>query len=179
MLKIDNTVLVIIDVQGKLAQLMCDKETLFANCVVLAKAAKILDIPIIWCQQHPKSLGETIPELAAELEGLLPIDKMCFSCAGHPDFLQMIKELKRKEVIICGIETHVCVYQTAMNLLIKGKFVNIIADAVSSRTESNKNIGLTRMRDEGCAISSTEMILFELLKTSEHPKFKEIAKLIK
>ena len=179
MLKIEKSVLVIVDLQGKLAQLMHDKETLFANCVVLTKAAKILDIPIIWCQQYPKALGETIPELSELLTDQKPIDKMCFSCASHPDFMQKIKKLKRKEVILCGIETHICVYQTAMELLLKGFYVNVIADAVSSRTKKNKKIAIQRMRDESVSISSTEMILFELLQTAEHPNFKEIAKLIK
>ena len=179
MLTIDNSVLVVVDVQGKLAQLMYDKETLFANCVVLAKTAKILNIPIIWCQQYPKALGETIPELAELLADETPINKMCFSCAAHPDFSKKIKKLKRKEVILCGIETHVCVHQTAMELLLKGYYVNVVSDAVSSRTESNKSIAITRMRDEGVSISSTEMALFEMLQTAEHQNFKEIARLIR
>lgn len=179
MLEINQSVLVVVDVQGKLAQLAHDKETLFANCVTLVKAATILDIPIIWCQQYPKALGETIPELAELLTDKTPIDKLCFSCAGHPDFIAELDELKREQVILCGMETHVCVHQTAMHLLDADYEVHLIADAVSSRTQQNKTIGLQRMRDEGVSISSTEMALFELLETAEHPNFKEIAKLIK
>jgi nicotinamidase-related amidase len=179
MLEIDRSVLVVVDVQGKLAQLAYDKETLFANCVALVKAVKILDIPILWCQQYPKALGETIPELAELLADETPVDKLCFSCAGHPDFSGRLNELDREQVILCGIETHVCVHQTAMHLLDADYDVHLIADAVSSRTEQNKTIAMQRMRDEGVSISSTEMALFELLETAEHPNFKEIAKLIK
>ena len=179
MLEIDRSVLIVVDVQGKLAQLAHDKETLFANCVALVKAAKILCVPILWCQQYPKALGETIPELAELLTDNTPIDKLCFSCAGHPDFIAQLNKLKREQVILCGIETHVCVHQTVMHLLDGDYDVHLIADAVSSRTEQNKIIALQRMRDEGVNISSTEMALFELLKTAEHPNFKEIAKLIK
>lgn len=182
MLEIDTTVLVIVDVQGKLARLMFDREKLFANCVVLTKTAKILDIPIIWCQQNPKALGPTIPELTELLSDDTPIDKMCFSCAAHPDFLDRLNRpnsSNRRQVVICGIETHICVRQTALDLLDRDFDVHVIADAVSSRTESNKNIALSKMRDDGVSISSTEAVLFELLKTAEHPNFKEIAKLIK
>ena len=179
MLEIDRSVLVVVDVQGKLAQLVHDRETLFANCVVLVKVAKILDIPILWCQQYPKALGETIAELAELLTDNTPTDKLCFSCAGHPDFIAGLNELRREQVILCGIETHVCVHQTAMHLLDRDYDVHLVTDAVSSRTEQNKIIALQRMRDEGVSISSTEMALFELLGTAEHPNFKEIAKLIK
>ena len=179
MLEIDKSVLVIVDVQGNLAQLMHDKETLFANCVVLTKAAKILGIPIIWCQQYPKALGETIPELAELLIDETPIDKKCFSCAAHPDFITKFNELNRKQAILCGMETHVCVHQTAMHLLDRDCDVHIIADAVSSRSKKNKKIAIQSMRDESVTISSTEMALFEMLGTAEHPNFKEIAKLIK
>ena len=179
MLDIEKTALVVVDVQGKLAELMYDKETVFANCVVLVKTAKILGVPILWCQQYPKALGETIPQLAELLAGESPIDKLCFSCAGHPDFIARLNELKREQVILCGIETHVCVHQTAMDLLDRDYDVHLIADATSSRTESNRKIGIQRMRDEGVCISSTEMALFELLRTAEHADFKEVAKLIR
>ena len=178
-LKIDDSLLVIVDVQGKLAQLMFDKETLFKNCVILAKTAKILNIPIIWCQQNPAALGDTIPELAEQLTDQSPINKLCFSCTNHADFAEQFKSLKRRQAILCGIETHICIHQTAMNLLDVDCDVHVVADAVSSRTESNKKIAIKRMRDEGVSISSTEMALFELLQTAEHPKFKEVAKLIK
>jgi nicotinamidase-related amidase len=179
MLNIEDCSLVIIDVQGRLAQIMYEKELLFKNIQVLIKAAKILNIPILWCQQVPESLGPTIPEIAGLLSGIEPINKSSFSCCGDERFNKKINKLNVNQVILSGIETHVCIYQTSIALLQKGFDVNVIADAVSSRTIENKKIALERMAREGCKISSVEMILFELLKTANHPNFKEIARLIK
>ena len=179
MLKTENCCLVVVDVQGILARLMCDKEELFKNIPILVQAAKILDIPIIWCQQNPKALGPTVPEIAELLAGNSPIDKFSFSCCGDEQFNKSLKALGRKQVILCGLETHVCVYQTASNLLEGGFTVDLIADAVSSRTLQNKKIAIRRMANEGVNISSVEMALFELLRTAEHPAFKQIAALIK
>ena len=179
MLDIKECSLVVVDVQGKLAQLMYDKDVLFKNIKILIKAAKILNIPIIWCQQCPEALGPTVPEISELLADLKPINKVAFSCCGDEQFSIRLNELSRKQVLLCGIETHVCIYQTAADLLGKGFAVNVIADAVSSRTMENREIALNRMAVQGANISSTEMALFELLKTAEHPQFKQIAKLIK
>jgi nicotinamidase-related amidase len=179
MLKIENCCLVVVDVQGKLAQLMCDKEELFKNIQIFVKAAKILSIPIILCQQNPKALGPTLPEIAELLTGNQPIDKFSFSCCGQGQFNKSLEALGRKQVILCGMETHVCIYQTASDLLEQGYSVDLIADAVSSRSLQNKKIAIRRMRDEGVNISSVEMALFELIRTAEHPVFKQIAALIK
>ncbi|MGE5297490.1 MAG: hydrolase [Solirubrobacterales bacterium] len=179
MLEIQNTCLVVIDVQGKLAQLMADKESLFKNIRILVQAAQILDIPILWCQQVPESLGPTIPEIAELLAGEEPINKACFSCCGEERFTAELNGLGKEQVLLCGIETHVCVYQTAMDLMEGGLDITIVADAVSSRTEQNRETALDRLSAEGANISSTEMVLFELIKTSQHPQFKQIARLVK
>jgi len=179
MLDIQNCCLVVVDVQGKLAQLMHGKEILFKNIQILIKTAKILNIPILWCQQCPNVLGPTLPEIEQLLTDIEPIDKSAFSCCGDEQFNIKLNESKRQQVILCGIETHVCIYQTAADLLTKGFSVDLIADAVSSRTQENKQIAINRMAAEGVNISCTEMALFELLKTAEHPQFKQIAKLIK
>lgn len=179
MLDEKNCLLVIVDVQGKLAQLMHDRENLFKKIRILIQASRILDIPIIWCQQVPAALGPTVPEIAELLAGNQPIDKACFSCAGCEQFREKLNELGRKQVLLCGIETHVCVYQTAVELLSKDYQVDVIADSVSSRTLDNKQIGLNRMAAAGVHISSTETALFEILKSAEHPLFKQIAKLVK
>lgn len=179
MLQIHNCCLIVVDVQGKLAQLMYDKQALFKNIQILIKAAKILDIPILWCQQCPDSLGPTVPEIAQLLAGNEPIDKAAFSCCGSEQFNARLNKLARQQVLLCGIEAHVCIYQTAIDLLRKGFSVDVIADAVSSRTAENKQIALSRMAGQGVNISCTEMALFELLKTAEHPQFKQIAKLVK
>jgi nicotinamidase-related amidase len=179
MLDIQNCCLVVVDVQGKLAQLMHDKEVLFKNVQTLIQTVKILDIPILWCQQCPDALGPTLPEIEQLLTDNEPINKAAFSCCGDEQFNIRLNELARNQVILCGIETHVCIYQTAVDLLRKGFCVDLVANAVSSRTLENKQIAIERMNAEGVNISCTEMALFELLKTAEHPKFKQVAKLIK
>jgi len=179
MLEIHNCCLIVVDVQGKLAQLMVAKEALFKNIRILIQAARILDIPILWCQQVPEALGPTVPEIAELLTGIEPIDKAGFSCCGQEKFSAELNALGREQALLCGIETHVCIYQTAMDLMEGGLDVTIVADAVSSRTEQNRQIALTRLAAEGAHISSTEMALFELLKTATHPQFKQVAKLVK
>ena len=179
MLDIKECFLVVVDVQGKLAQLMYDKDVLFKNIQILIKAAKILNIPVIWCLQCPNALGPTVPEISELLADIKPINKTAFSCCGDEQFNIRLNELSRKQVLLCGIETHVCIYQTALDLLRKDFSVNVIADAVSSRTQENRKLALKRMTAEGAKISSVEMALFELLKTAEHPNFKEITRLIK
>jgi nicotinamidase-related amidase len=179
MLDIEKCTLVVVDVQGRLAQLMYGREALLKNIQILIKAAKILDIPIVWCQQVPDSLGPTVPEIAELLGDIEPVNKASFSCCGDERFINKLNSLDRQQVLLCGIETHVCIYQTAVDLRSRGYEVSVAADAVSSRTLENKQIGLERIEAEGTRVSSTEMVLFELLKTAEHPQFKQIAKLVK
>jgi len=179
MLEIHNCCLIVVDVQGKLAQLMVAKEALFKNIRILIQAAKILDIPILWCQQVPEVLGPTVPEIAELLTGIEPIDKAGFSCCGQEKFNVELNALGREQILLCGIETHVCIYLTAMDLMEGGLDVTIVADAVSARTEQNRQIALTRLSAEGAHVSSTEMALFELLKTATHPQFKQVARLVK
>ena len=179
MLDEKNCCLVVVDVQGKLAQLMHDKEGLYKNIRILIQSAKILNIPVLWCQQVPAALGPTVPEIAELLIGSQPINKSSFSCSGCEEFNDKLDQLGRKQVMLSGIETHVCVYQTAIDLLAKGYEVYVIADAVSSRMLDNKQIGLNRIAAVGVRISSTEMALFEVLKSADHPHFKQITKLVK
>ena len=178
MLEVENTVLVVIDVQGKLAQSMHEKDALFENIAKLIKAAGVLEIPIIQTEQYPKGLGPTVPEIAELLPGE-PISKVAFSCCGEKRFVEAMEELGRKQVLLCGIETHVCVYQTAVDLLGSGYEVQVVADAVSSRTPGNKAIGLAKMKDAGAGITSVETALFELLKVAEGEKFKAILRIVK
>jgi nicotinamidase-related amidase len=179
MLEIQHCCLTVVDVQGKLAQLMHGREALFKNIQILIQATKIIEIPILWCQQCPDALGPTVPEIAQLLAGIEPINKAVFSCCGAKQFNAGLKALGRNQVLLCGIETHVCIYQTAMDLLRQDFNVYVIADAVSSRALENKQIALTRLAAEGAKISSTEMVLFELLKTAENPQFKQVSRLVK
>jgi nicotinamidase-related amidase len=180
MLTIDNTTLLVIDVQGKLAELMYQRETLFANLQRMIKGAKVLELPILVTEQVPEKLGPTRPEIAELLTEVVdPIHKTSFSCCGNATFMQQFKALGRRQVLLTGMETHICVYQTAVDLLGLGYEVQVVTDAVSSRTAENRQTGIRRMKAAGAVLTSTEMALFELLRIAEGPQFKEIAKIVK
>ncbi len=179
----ENTVLVLIDVQGKLAQLMHNKEELFDSLQTLIKGMTILEVPVIWMEQLPDKLGKTVPEVATLMDELLPdvkpVAKKTFSCCGNDKFTEQFKAINRKQVLVVGIETHICVYQTALDLLNAGCEVQVVADCVSSRKKSNKKIGIRRIVQAGGAETSTEMILFELMKAAEGDIFKKMVKVVK
>ena len=179
MLRAEDTVLVVIDVQGKLAQLMHDKEELFKNIRTMILGAKALDVPILLTEQYPEGMGSTIPEIADLLDGVTPIAKTSFSCCGDDGFTEAFTTVGREQALLVGIETHICVWQTAYDLLESDYEVHVVADAVSSRKAENKHIGLENMRDSGAIMTCTETALFELLRVAEGPKFKEILKLVK
>lgn len=179
MLHLDQSVLVLIDLQGRLAQLMHGREALFDNVQRLIRGAQALGLPILWLEQYPQGLGPTIPEVAGLLTGLTPIPKTCFSACGNETFLAQLASLERSQVLLAGIEAHVCVYQTALDLL-AGKYeVQVVTDAVSSRTAANAELGRHRMHAAGARLTSVEMALFELLRTADAPAFKAIARLVK
>ncbi|MBN1991737.1 MAG: hydrolase [Anaerolineae bacterium] len=180
MLKVNNTALIVIDVQGKLAQLMYQKEELFAHLEQIIKGCQVLAIPIIWTEQVPEKLGPTLPEFAELLApNGDPLAKSSFSCCGHQPFMAALQALERKQILLTGIETHVCVYQTALDLLEAGYEVQVVADAVSSRTKQNRKIGLERMKEAEAKLTSTEMALFELLRVAEGDQFRQIARIVK
>jgi len=174
-----DAVLVIIDIQGNLAQAMLDKENLFSNAVKLIKGFNVLNLPVIITEQIPQKLGRTLPQIAAELDGVKPIAKESFSCWEENNFKEQLKALRRRDVVLLGIETHVCVYQTAVDLISNGYNVHLVADAVSSRTPENRRIGIEAMKSAGAKITSTEMVLFEMLRTAADPKAKEFFKIVK
>lgn len=180
MLNVEHTVLMIVDVQGKLAQLMYQKEALFESLRRIIKGATILEIPIIWMEQIPQNLGPTLPEIAEVMpQNVKPISKSTFSCCGNEQFVQALKAANRRQVLIAGIESHICIYQTSVDLLAKGYEVQVLTDCVSSRTLENRQLGIERIRDAGGKCTGVEMALFELLKAAEGPKFKEMVKIVK
>ncbi|MDD4985389.1 MAG: hydrolase [Dehalococcoidales bacterium] len=179
MLDLKNTVLVIVDVQDKLATVMSDKEELFLNLEKLIRGAQALGVPIIVTEQYPQGLGKTIPQLARFLSDVQPIAKLSFSCCSEESFLREIKALNRRQVLVAGIESHVCIYQTVADLLGIGYEVQVVSDAVSSRTAGNKEIALDKMRSAGAGITSTEMALFELLRVARGEVFKEIIRIVR
>ncbi len=179
MITTEDTVLVLVDVQGKLAQSMHNKKDLFENLKKMVKGAQVLGIPILWAEQNPDGLGPTMPEIAELFTNQSPVSKFSFSCCGSEQFLRDLEAVNRKNILIVGIEAHVCVYQTAADLTNLQYNVQIVADAVSSRTAENKQIGLEKSKDAGASLTSTETALFELLKEAKGDKFKEIINLVK
>ncbi len=173
-----DAALVIVDVQERLLSVIAQNDSLVENISKLAIAANYLDMPILWCRQNPRALGD-FPESISKHLTVAPIDKMCFSCSLCEEFDKKLSSLGVKDVIVCGIESHICVYQTSRDLARKGYNVEVVSDAISSRDLNNKRIAIERMRAESISISSLEMTLFDLLGTAEHPKFREVSKLIK
>ena len=179
MLNRENAVLVVVDVQGRLANLMHEKDLFFENLVRVIRGAQVLNIPIIWNEQLPDKLGETIPQIKDILTEMSPLVKNTFSCCGNLDFSDRLAALKRKQVLVTGMETHVCVYQTAADLLRQDYSVYLVADAVSSRSLENKKVGIEAITRCGAQITSVEMALFEMLRTAEGDEFKQIINIVK
>ena len=179
MFQINQTILLVVDVQGKLASLMWERDRIFHRIQTLIRAAQILQIPVICTEQAPQKIGRTIPEIARLFLDFQPIEKLSFSCWANPEFVQALNNLRRKQILIVGIETHVCVYQTAVDLKTADFEVMVVADAVSSRSLPNTQLALERMKELGIGITGTEMIICELLRTAEHKNFREIMGLIK
>jgi len=179
MLTTDNTVVVAIDFQERLFPVMHDKEKLLKNVLKLVKGSKALQVPVIITEQYPNGLGPTLPEIKELLQDIQPIEKTCFSCCDEGNFTAALAATKRKQVLICGIEAHICVYQTAMALLRAGYEVQVVADCISSRDPENKMVSLFKMGSAGASPTTVETVLFELLKVGRGDTFKEISNIVK
>jgi len=177
----ENCALVVVDIQEKLLPPIFQRERLLKNCQLLIRTANLLNVPAILTTQYAKALGNTVPEIASLLPDTQPFDKQMFSCFGSEAFCASLKRLPghRNTMLLCGMESHICVMQTALSALCEGYLVHVASDAVSSRAEWNWKIGLDRMRAAGAVISSTEMMLYELLRTSGAPAFKELLPYLK
>lgn len=173
--------LVVVDIQEKLLPPIFNKEQLVKNAQLLIRLAKILDLPILVTTQYSKGLGATVPEIASLLEGVPAIDKMEFGCFGSEQFRSQLQGLRgdRNTILVCGMEAHICVMQTALGALNAGYLVHVASDAVGSRAEWNWKIGLDRMKAAGAVMSSTEMMMYELLRCSGTPQFKELLQYLK
>ena len=170
--------LAVIDVQEGFRPAVLDFERVAHNVGVLAQGARILGLPVIVTEQYPKGLGHTVPEVADHLDGITPLEKTSFSAAGEDGFPAALADV-RDQVLVCGIESHVCVNQTAEDLLASGREVHVVGDAVTSRTAANRDLGLHKMEQSGATLTSVETALFELLREAGTPEFKEIQRLIK
>lgn len=179
MLSKENTGLIIIDIQGKLARLVHDSDALLANCKKLIKGAQALDLPIIWLEQNPEKMGATVDQLKILLDAQNPISKFTFDACEEPQFMQAVRAANVDAWLICGIEAHICVYQTALNIKRTGLEVHLVGDCISSRTLANKNLGISKLANNGIEVTGLEMCLYELLKDCRAAEFKEILGLIK
>jgi len=158
---------------------MQNADDLFKNLSALIKGARVLEVPVIWMEQLPDKLGSTVEEVSDHLDGLEPIAKDVFSCGQNDEFNSRLTDIEPENVVLAGIETHICVYQTAMDLLDKNYNVEVVADATSTRLEHNKEIGLEKIRRAGGQITSVETVLFELQGKATGEQFKQIIEIIK
>lgn len=179
MFSVADTLLLVVDVQEKLVNVMHRREELVASLGRLIEGMRVLEVPIIATEQYPRGLGPTIPEIKTALGDVEPLPKTSFSCYGDSGFMRRFEALNRKQIVICGIETHVCVYQTVADLLNDGCDVQVVTDAVSSRTPENRQTGLDMIREMGAFLTSVETVLFELLRVAEGEKFKQISRIVK
>ena len=178
MINRENTGLIIVDIQGNLAEQMHDKEILFKQTAVLIQGAKLLNLPIIWVEQIPEKLGTTHPNIAKHLTGTA-YAKSSFSALGSDEIKHAILANDKTDWIVAGIECHICVYQTVRDLLAMDLKVHLATDAVSSRTLENKQLGINAMQTAGAKLTGSEMALFELQQKAEGAVFKELIKLVK
>jgi nicotinamidase-related amidase len=166
----------VVDIQEKLLPPVFEKERMVRNSQLLIRLAKILDLPVLLSTQYSKGLGPTVPEIASLLPEVAPLEKNEFGCFNNDAYCARVKALPddRNTLLVCGLESHIGVTQTVLGALNSGYIVHVASDAVSSRTEWNRKIGLERMHTAGAVISSTEMMIYKLLRTSSGPAFKEM-----
>jgi nicotinamidase-related amidase len=180
-LEAEHCALAVIDIQEKLLPPIFQKDELVRNAKLLIRAAGILKVPTLVSTQYSKGLGGTVPEIASLLQGTEAVDKTLFSCFGSDIFCSVLKRLpgQRNTLLLCGMESHICVMQTALAALREGYLVHVASDAVGSRTKWNWKIGLERMRAAGAVISSTEMMIYELMRASSSAAFRELLPYLK
>lgn len=178
--KANHSQLILVDIQTKLQGVMPPAElaTTIKNCGVLVQAATLLEVPTVLTEQYPKGLGVTVPELLALLPNSKPIEKLHFSALGEARFARQLTK-DRTQIVLAGMEAHICILQTAIDLIANGKQVFVVEDAVISRNPANKANAIARMRDAGCIITNTESVVFEWLGKAEGDAFKTISRLIR
>jgi len=176
LLQRDQCLLVVIDAQERLMPVIQDHQAITGNLVRLARFAGIIDLPVLVTEQQ--KLGSTLPELAQHLPGLEPVSKITFDCFGCPDFVRALEHLGRDTLLLTGVESHICVAQTALSAL--GRFrVQVVSDAVGSRSPHNLQVALRRLEAAGAEITSTEMLIYELLGRAGTEEFKATLPLVK
>ena len=179
MLNKHDTGLVVVDVQGKLAHLVGDGHQVIQRIATLIEGAKALGLPIVWLEQNPTKLGVTVPELALLLEPLSPIAKFTFNGCANEAFCNAVEQANVHNWLVCGVEAHICVYQTALGLKERGFNVEVVVDSIASRAEVSKDLAITKLATKGVGLTNVEMCLYELVQDCRAPEFKTILNLIK
>jgi nicotinamidase-related amidase len=176
----DSSLLVVVDMQEPFLQNIWERERLVKNVTILLDAARLLRVPIVPTQQNTDRIGNSIPEVTKRLPSQsVPFDKLCFSCAGDGAFMSELQRSGKKQIVLCGVETHICISQTGLDLLAHGYQVQVVADAVSSRTQNNWQLGLNKLERAGAVLTSTESAVYELLGEAGTPEFREMLALLK
>lgn len=173
--------LLVVDIQENLMRVIDNQEGVTRNTVLLEKAANVLGVPVVATTQYVDRIGPLLPEVSAELDGVVPLDKMEFDCFANPAIIDTVRELGSSvdTLVVCGVETHICIYQTVMGGLVAGYRVWVPADAVSSRVALNRETGLERIRQVGGVVANTEMIIYEWLHRAGTPQFKALLPFLK
>ena len=179
MLQSNQTGLLVVDIQGKLARLVEGSEELIANTARLVQGAQSLGLPVIWLEQNPDKLGATVPELQPLQAGSPVLVKFSFGALGEPQVAAALAESGVKHWLVCGIEAHICVYQSVLGLLDSGACVTLVVDATSSRTAANRELAIGQLAARGARLTSVEMCLYELMGDCRHPAFRPILALVR
>lgn len=176
----EKSVLVVIDIQERLVPAMPQKIYLRLRDTVdmLVKVAGLLDIPVVTTEQYPQGIGHTVPELSEACAGAL-VEKVSFGCCGEPNFMEALKDIGRSQIIITGMEAHVCVYQTVLGLLDGGYHVHLVRDAICSRNKTDYLAGVDNAGQAGAVVTTAETVMFQMLQKSTHEQFKAVSKLVK
>lgn len=175
----ENTGVIVVDIQGKLARVVSDSPQLISNCMKLIQGAQALNLPIVWLEQNPEKLGNTVDEISTLLSEQAAIPKFTFDACAEPDFIDTVKSSGKTSWLVCGIEAHICVYQTAFHLKQLDYDVHLVTDCIASREEANKHLAISRLFNSGITITGLEMCLYELVRDCRAPEFKEILNLIR
>lgn len=178
-IKLEESIAMIVDYQEKLMPSIHNHEQVIAKIAQLLTGLKTVGCPVIFTQQYTKGLGMTVPELVETQEEFHYLEKVTYSCLDTEEIKEELRKQNKKTVILAGVEAHICVMQTARDLIDQGYQVCIVTDCISSRTEENRQVGIERMKQEGAYVTSVESVLFELLVKAGTPEFKTISKLIK
>jgi nicotinamidase-related amidase len=180
LLSADTCALLIVDIQDRFMGVVPDSDELVERALILVQACKRLNIPVVVSEQYPEGLGHTVAELTEVLPaGTAVLEKTAFGCGRDPDILVHLDSLQRRQIMVCGLETHVCVNQTVHQLLAEGYQIHLIQDALRSRHKKNAKAGLAKMTQSGAIPSCVEMALFEILGTAGHEAFKDLQALVK